>query len=74
MRKPLLEALWEGAKIVGTMFLAIGFMRGSVLLGATPLEAGFSAVVTAVIWAAFLVSRVDRGLLETHSTLRWTSL
>jgi hypothetical protein len=58
MGKPLLATLWEGAKIVGAMCFAIGFMRGAVHLGATPLEAGFSAVVVAVVWAAFLVSRV----------------
>jgi hypothetical protein len=58
MAKPLLATLWEAFKIVGTMCLTIGFMRCAVLLGATPLEAGFSAVVVAVVWAAFLVSRV----------------
>jgi hypothetical protein len=58
MKKPLLAALWEGVKILTSMFFAISFMRFAVYFGATPLEAGFSVVVAAVLAAAFIISRV----------------
>jgi hypothetical protein len=58
MWKPLLETISGGLKVAGVMYLAILSMRAAVHLGATPLEAGCSVIVAAVLVSALLLSRV----------------
>jgi hypothetical protein len=60
MWKPLLQILWQGTKILLSMFLAVAWMRLASLFGATPLEAGFSVVVAAIVFGTFLIT----GVLE----------